>query len=397
MGIARGIAVYGAITLASLGVALYGAEAMFAFAGADQPGANAAAARAVGIEFDDRRPLEVILDWRARGRDVWPLTPPSAFRRGDLTAEVDNGDLFPLSAISGVELVTCNEGGTFPIYATDSHGFANPDEAWSKTPLDIALIGDSFAFGVCVGPREGAAALLRRTFPGTVTLGLGGNGPLVELAALREFLPRYAPKLVFWLFFPGNDMNNLRKELKVPELARYLAPDHSQGLIERQSETDEFLKDVVEKSISRARQEGRETMSENSSILDFLTIRKVRGTVGELVRNRFALYPWETFEAILTDARDRTAAWGGQLVFVYLPSFEGLAGDDGQKIIRSHVLPIVERLGLPMVDAETAFADHPTPFELYPFQQPGHFNAEGYRLLSEMLMAAAQARLSPTQ
>ncbi|MGH6932014.1 MAG: GDSL-type esterase/lipase family protein [Dongiaceae bacterium] len=390
----RTVIVYVLITLVSLAVALYGAEAVFTLSGDEQPGANAEAARAMGGSFDDRLPLQVILDLRSEGRDAWPLTPPSAFRRGDLRAEQLDNDLFPLSAISNVDIVTCNEGGFYPIYRTDPHGFANPPEAWRAAPLDIALIGDSFAFGACVQPDEGAAALLRREFPATISLGLGGNGPLVELAALREFLPSHAPRLVFWLFYPANDMNNLRKELKVNELARYLDPDHGQNLIARQAEVDEFLRQVVEDSMSRAERDGRETMLERSPLLDFLTIRKVRGTVGEAIRDRFALYPWDEFETILRDARDRTAAWGGQLRFVYLPSYEGLAGNAGQEVIKSRVLPIVERLGLRFIDAEAAFSAQPDPFALYPFKRPGHFNAEGYRMLARLLADAARPALT---
>jgi lysophospholipase L1-like esterase len=362
---------------------------MFTFSGGERPGANAEAARDLGQEFDDRQPLQVILDLRASGRDVWPLTPPSAFRRGDLSAGSNDGDLFPLSAIANVEIVTCNEGGFFPIYQTDSYGFANPQLAWLDTPLDIALVGDSFAFGVCVQPDEGPAALLRQRYPGTVSLGLGGNGPLVELASLREFLPAHRPRLVFWLFYPGNDMNNLRKELKVPELASYLLPDHSQGHIDRQAEVDEFLRQVVDDSMARAQKENRATMIEETNLVDFLTIRKVRGTIGEAIRDRFALYPWQEFEAILHDARDRTAGWGGKLYFVYLPSYESLSGNAGQKVIKSEVMTIVGRLNLPIVDVESAFSVQPEPLNLFPFARPGHFNAEGYRLLARLLAEVA--------
>jgi hypothetical protein len=76
-----------------------------------------------------------------------------------------------------------------------------------------------------------------------------GNGPLVELATLREFLPPFRPKIVLWVYFEGNDYSELREERKSPLLMRHLSKEFNQSLITRQREVDQALLQHVEESI----------------------------------------------------------------------------------------------------------------------------------------------------
>ena len=41
-----------------------------------------------------------------------------------------------------------------------------------------------------------------------INLGVGGFGPLLELAALTEYLTPLKPPVVLWVFFEGNDLTD---------------------------------------------------------------------------------------------------------------------------------------------------------------------------------------------
>ena len=83
---------------------------------------------------------------------------------------------------------------------------------WKSNKLDIAIVGDSFTHGYCVPTNTQFVSLIRKQYPSTLNLGMGGNGPLVELATLREFLPPFKPKIVLWVYFEGNDYSELHEE-----------------------------------------------------------------------------------------------------------------------------------------------------------------------------------------
>ena len=43
------------------------------------------------------------------------------------------------------------------------------------------------------------------SFPSTVNIAIKGNGPLIQLAGVREYIPIVKPEIVFWAFYIGND------------------------------------------------------------------------------------------------------------------------------------------------------------------------------------------------
>ena len=133
----------------------------------------------------------------------------------------DNISLFPLSGISNATTVFCKEGPKFSVYNSDRFGFNNPDNNWGLE-VENLFIGDSFAQGACVQEGEDIASQVRLlTKTKTLTLGMAGNGPLTELASLKEYSKNMKVKNIFWIYFERNDLNDLKKE-KNKILIRYL-------------------------------------------------------------------------------------------------------------------------------------------------------------------------------
>ena len=82
-------------------------------------------------------------------------------------------------------------------------------------------------------------------------------------------------------------------------------------------------------------------------------------------------------------------AWGGRLVFVYLPDSARYMGKRYQNPIREHIrtniLKAATALDLPIVDLHTEFSPSSDPGAFFVF--PGsHYNANGYKFAARTIM-----------
>jgi len=81
-----------------------------------------AAARRRGLPFDRRTKLEVVLELRRHGMRAMP----SKSARQRYLVRAGGREVLPLAGIAGAVTVNCNETGRFLVYASDEHGFHNP-------------------------------------------------------------------------------------------------------------------------------------------------------------------------------------------------------------------------------------------------------------------------------
>ena len=274
--------------------------------------------------------------------------------------------------------MSCNESGKYAIFLSDRYGFNNPDSEWDLSKTKWVLTGDSFTQGACVNPGEEIPGQIRSiTGESVINLGNAGNGPLIELAVLKEYAESIKPKIVLWMYYE-NDLGNLKKEKSVPLLMRYLEPEFSQNLIHRQTDIDDRLEGyIAEKEVTAEKEATSEKIKyfESTEVLRLYNIRQALGL------DFSGAYPLTLFSEILTKARDRVAAWGGKLYFVYLPEFSRYQlhmkyrGLDKRE---SNVVNAVKNLNIPIIHIQEVFANHPDPLSLFPFQSSAHYNAEGY-------------------
>ena len=145
--------------------------------------------------IDTRNKLEVLEDLRAEGIDAWPQVLAWLFVKSNGIPS-DNNRIFPLGGISDKTIVYCNESGQYKIFESDEHGFNNPKGQYRKGNIQAALVGDSFTIGSCVKSGEDIAGRLRNKGISALNLGNGGNGPLIELALLKEYVEVVEPEIV---------------------------------------------------------------------------------------------------------------------------------------------------------------------------------------------------------
>lgn len=358
-------------------------------------GPHARAARLAGMPFDARTRFEVVYDLREAGVEAYPAFFASYWieGRGNL---VWQEDIYPLNGISEARTVYCNESGAYSTYLSDEHGFTNPTGLYVPGTVDVALIGDSFTQGACLQCGENIGDRFRQAGTQTVNFGLGGNGPLSELATIREFVAPLEPQWVLWMYYEGNDLDNLENERDNHMLMRYLNGPFSQDLYHRQDEIDRVLKRYVEAEFRlRVRGRGQGALSRITTFyhLRGLSHRSVmRGVAGPAARLSLNP-PFTLFAEVLREAEATVSQWGGRLVFVYLPEFDRYELDDANSGLHRHrqrVLETARRLDLQVIDVHASFRDHPNPQSLFPFEIHGHYNAEGADLVARTTLAAVE-------
>lgn len=253
--------------------------------------------------------------------------------------------VLPLGGVAHRKTVIWREGNRpFWTYVADAHGFNNPQPAWPER-AQVMLVGDSFTYGACVRNEDHFAHAIRQVRPRTVNVAQGGNGPLLELAAIREYVPELRPEVVFWVYDENNDLysdrdtlrSDLEGELLHPVLRRYLEdPKFRQGLFGKAAPITRALLPIVDEYIRNL------IATYDSRVLEFLSLHTLRAIVRT---SGFRRYPsvransraspgslppaadpeaaraerMATFERILRQARGEVEAAGGRLVFVNPP------------------------------------------------------------------------------
>ncbi|MBK8254399.1 MAG: hypothetical protein IPK82_17235 [Polyangiaceae bacterium] len=378
-----------------------------------------------GRSFDDRSLWEVINDERAQGVDAHPSFQPRALMVLDLSRglspdelanhqlspswgiEVNGERVLPFGGLSNKHIVYCNEGGTWAEYESDEHGFNNPKGIWSQDTIDVGLIGDSFTQAACVGAEENAAHWIRQRFPKTLNVAMAGNGPLIELATLEEYILPRKPKTVFWVYY-NNDLGDLDVEKRMPLLMRYLEEEgFTQKLTARQAEVDAGLMTLSKRigelappwpkalsSLGLSRKTAPrwlgdivmdETHSSATAVmrLDRLSFAATSIFVKD-VYNVEADFP--LFKRVLARAKSRVEAAGGKFIFVYVADMFYLQYK-GKRMhhFRDKVLEITRELGIPVIDTQADFLAVSDPLKVLQHLE-SHCNPEGYKLLGELML-----------
>jgi hypothetical protein len=255
----------------------------------------------------------------------------------------------------------------------------------------VALIGDSFTQGACA--LQGSfAEYLRARFDGVLNLGSGNNGPLIELATIREYLTEFRPQHVLWFYYEGNDLFNLENERQSALLLRYLSSDFRQGIRSRVREIDSQVRSLVDTSVARLQASGARGVvhEEPYGVREFVGLALVQKHLRHLAIGGESAPTGDLrlFARILREARDTVESWDGQLHFIYLPAYELLRRGENEPR-RESVLAAARAAELPIIDIDALFRRRSDPLDLFPFNQDGvHYTQEGNRVIADEVTRA---------
>tara|TARA_B100000029_G_scaffold513022_1_gene611292 strand:+ start:2487 stop:3842 length:1356 start_codon:yes stop_codon:yes gene_type:complete len=357
----------------------------------DQLGTKSLNLKRNNMDYDRRTKFEIYKDLKKSNINIKVFIHPASYL--DLKT-----NFLPLSGISNSETIHCNEDGYYSIYYSDRHGFNNPNEEWDKDKVEYLLVGDSFTHGACVNRNNDIGSVLRNLSKKSVlNLGYTGNGPLMQYATLREYLnPKI--KKVLWIFFEGNDLIELKKELSHPVLKNYLNDlNFTQNLKKRQIDIDNFANISLEKAIKeegkKAKDKYKEEKEENKNlkhkILNFITFKNLR-TYLNIQNIIYSIQKKQAddqteFKKILKLVKNLTSNYGSDLYFVYIPDYSRYLIKNPNNRNYFLVKKIVDDLDIAFIDIhEEVLKKEKNPFDLFPFKG-GHFNIEGYKKISETI------------
>ena len=393
-----------AAVVIGLGVGLYVAQGFaLMLVDPDRPALQALEkeAKAARVPFDGRTRIQVIEDLRSQGVAAYPPFYPYLLL--DAPLRVDGEPTIALSSIANITAVCCNDSGQYLEYKTDEHGFANPAGSWSQRSIDMALVGASSAVGESVPQADNLLSQLRVRYPSAMTVGAGGNGPLLELASIREYLTLVKPKRVVWLFAESHTPEYLEAESHTPALLRYLDASYKQGLLEKQDSLNQAITGYFNSGIqTELAEEAPPRLAK-----DFLLLKTFRTVMYYYVTAKTAKprpfqFNSEVYEQALREGRRMVNSWGGTVTLAYFPDSSRYAGICiytpalRQLYDRTHEAFMKEanKLDIPVVDLSRSFPDVPAAQSAintqYFYPYPAHYKPAGYHLAGKEILSALE-------
>ena len=384
-----------------LGICIIGFEGYLEFNTKKNP--KIILANKFGIPYDTRTPLEVIKDLEKKNITALPHMH-GYYWLEEIGFSTKSGQIYPFGAVSNSKTILHNQLGFYPLIKFDEYGFHNPSGLYNKKNIDIMLSGDSFVEGYAVNSDENIASVLRDSKFNAISLGKGGNGPLLEYAILREYAKPFKPKIVLWFYF-ANDLNNLSYEMQSPILKEYLKNEnYTQNLIKRQKEIDKVLMGYAEIrwKIQSEKKWEREKFA-NYSIIKIIKLYNIRSLINliptgiykeidefNFPSQKFTSTPIDKiFRDIMKKSSKLVSEWDGKMYFVFLPSYGRYAKNFKHNFSisnREDILSIISELDIPIIDIhKDVFSEHSEPLSLFPFKMNGHYTAEGYRLTAKAI------------
>ena len=352
-----------------------------------------------GVQYDTRTKYEIYSDLKKEDPNITAVVGPVHFLKKN------NQKIFPLSGVSNRKTILCNENGYFPIYQSDRYGFNNPDDEWHEEEIEFMIAGDSFAHGWCVNQSDTIAGNLRKlTKKRIITLGQNGNGPLIEYASLREYLPLKKTKRVLWIHYEkddvsGNNLQGLKLELNNEILSNYLKDQKfKQNLHLRQNEVDLIVEDELIKQEKVFQESGRTYKLTRYSLGKFLKLFSLRDLIKVSIHNfsrksssRSVQIINPDFKKIIKLAKNFVEQNGSEFYFVYAPeNYRYRIKLNNDKTQRLHdykkVIDYINSLNIPIIDLQQdVFQKHKDPLSLFPWRNDVHYTVDGYKLVSEVI------------
>ena len=310
----------------------------------------------------------------------FPIIYPRYILQNNLANVIDETKIFPLSSLSNKKTILCNEDNFWSTYVSDKYGFNNNNEIW-ENKIEIAIFGDSFSHGNCVKLENQWVKKLQKKIPGTLNLSMGGNGPLMMLATLKEYYKHIKPDVVIWQYFDSHD-TRIPLEKNNVFLNNYLTrKDFSQNLFYKQSEIDKFLFKIYEEKNSKIIEINKPKKKKNikDKIKQIIFLKNFRSIFG-LIRVDF-----KQAERDLSQVMFHANEHIGDDVkkyFLYIPHYSSIERKKTPLNIldKNIIFNIAKKNNFKIISADLMLKNYENFTSLYPYRG-AHFNKNGYHII----------------
>jgi hypothetical protein len=298
-----------------------------------------------------------------------------------------------LSGFPNTQVILCTPQDEPVIYTSDRYGFNNPDPVYDAR-MELMLLGDSFVEGFCLPPGEDLASRLRDHGIVAASMGIRGNGPLLELATLGRFGTALRPQEVVMAFFEGNDWENLAAEMRQPWLREALHKNAEFGSQALAGEPLQKARTALEKA-SRDPITFGDLLTRTEMVRNFFALQLTLTNLGLVYPKIAGAIP--EFRDTLRQARHLTEGWGGRFTLAYVPRVDRFMGqasaDPAFDQLRKQVLEAAAAEGIPVIDLYETFRDEPQPMRMY--AADSHFSAEGAKVAAAAIVQKLASRQQP--
>ncbi len=329
----------------------------------------------VFIQDNSKNRYEIYKKMKKTNQNITVTVPPKSYMG------LDKINFFPLSGLSNMKTIFCNENGYMASYESDRHGFNNPDEQWDFDEYEFFVVGDSFGHGACVNrPMDITSKLRYYSRSPSINVSFEGNGPLAEYASLREYSKGKKIKNIIWLYYEGNDLINLKKELENFILVKYLNDSNfTQNLTELQKKIDKYGKEIIKAEFDY------QNKQKKIKIISFLKLQKLRKALQyeDIIFYNKAEYPIE-FDLILKKFALSSKKMNSNIFFVYLPSYASF-NDSNYNKFYDKIISTVENENIQVIDLKKYFINN-DPYSFFPNRKNGHYTSEGYDKIAKFII-----------
>lgn len=337
-----------------------------------------------GKNYDKRTKYELYEDSKNKIENLVISSHPRIFMK--------NKNIFGVSGISNKKTILCNESGEYVIFESDKYGFRNLNKKWNSAEFENVLVGDSFVQGACVNrPHDLASQFDLLNKKVNLNLGYNGNGPLIELATLREYLPKNT-KNILWFFYEGNDFENLHRELNNPILGKYLNnKNFNQDLKNNQN----IINDYIEKNFINFFQyyselEKKRDKNNEFSFKKLIFLKNCRKFYNlyikdNLIKNNIDHIYFEYFEKIIKEAKNIAKKNNSNFYFIYLPEYRRYTDFFYNNYQKNKILDILKLLNIDYIDIDELSFSNKNAKSFFPYELPGHYTEKGNKLIAETI------------
>jgi len=299
---------------------------------------------------------------------------------------------FPLASAPYKKIIACEEDEGPIIRFTDRFGLYNDDFLWDFQKHQITIIGDSHANSDCVNYTL-HQILNENPQKKTVTLGQGGNGPLITYAITKEYLEKYKTNYIYYIL-ATNDYSrenfsvldiDLTREVTNDILLKTLNTDYIQGYFQKDN-LEILQKKLVSISNSLVLNYSKEKNNIlKKKIIDFFNLRFLIRTSYNLMMPHMKPgirylnnYEEKIFSKVL---RNLFILNDGKIIFVVRPNINCVIRDNSEydyiqnfliksNIPKNNILNIVDEL-----------------CKKHLWSKKGnHLNAKGYKIMADKIL-----------
>lgn len=233
-------------------------------------------------------------------------------------------ELFPLSGISNMETYFCKKREKFSSYYSDRYGFNNPDYVWNKNDTDILLIGETISHGACEDRPDDLASQLRLHNNKVISIGYRENESLMILGSLKEYFPQNTKKVI-WIYYEGNDTDEIEYELKDKILSNYFyKKEFTQDLKNKQKEVRDMIKKANHELYNNSKYNIKKEIQKTFfGLFGFIKMSNLRYYITSLeMKKPKIILPHPKFSEIVIKAKEYSLENNANFYFVYIPEYK---------------------------------------------------------------------------